>query len=142
MRITLGQDLKEIDSARAKIREFCEKIFSEPDHRSSLYDFYLAITEAMNNAMEHSGAKSIDVSVIAVDGEAIFTMITPGDRFDPTAKRTMPDIDSPAGLPEGGFGLAIIQELMDSVAYEYREYKNIFTLKKKITAPEERTDGI
>jgi len=130
--ITLGRDFKEIDAARARIREFCEKLFMGQGQRSSLDDFYLAITEAMNNAVEHSGANAIEIIVTAAEAEVMFTMITPGTRFDPTAKSEMPDLDSTEGLPEGGFGLAMIQELMDSVAYEYREGCNIFTLKKTI----------
>lgn len=130
--ISLGRDFREIDAARVKIREFCETVFTGPERRSLLDDFYLAVTEAMNNAVEHSGAKAIDIVVFAGAAEIIFTMITPGARFDPTEKIKMPDLDSAEVLPEGGFGLAMIQELMDSVVYEYREGRNIFTLKKTI----------
>jgi anti-sigma regulatory factor (Ser/Thr protein kinase) len=136
VKIRLGRDFKEIASARAAIREYSERVFAEPGHRSPLDDFYLATTEAMNNAVEHSGSNDIGIAVGAAGGRLIFKMITPGLKFDPTVKRTMPDLDSPGELPEGGFGLAIIQELMDSVTYEYREGKNILTLKKIITTTE------
>lgn len=140
--IKLGQDFAEIANVRATIRDYCERHFPEPGHRSSLDDFYLATTEAMNNAVEHSGATDIGVAVGAAGDVAIFKMITPGARFDPTAKRQMPDLDSGEELPEGGFGLAIIQELMDSVTYEYRGGKNILTLKKTITRQKEEGNGI
>jgi len=132
VQIKLGQDLAEITSARATIREYCESRFTEPACRSTLDDFYLATTEAMNNAVKHSGSNNIGIAVGAAKGMILFKMVTTGARFDPTGKKTMPDLDSGEKLPEGGFGLAIIQKCVDSVAYEYRDGKNILTLKKTI----------
>ncbi len=39
------------------------------------------------------------------------------------------DLDS---IPEGGRGLAIIKEIMDSVTYTSKEGKNCFRMKKKL----------
>ena len=44
----------------------------------------------------------------------------------------MPILDD-NNLVEGGFGLAIIQELVDKVDYEYRDSKNILTIKKTLS---------
>lgn len=141
VRITLGRDFKEIDSARAGIRVYCGSMFPGPEHCAAIDDFCLAVTEAMNNAVEHSGAPAIEVAVVATAEEIVFTMVTPGDKFDPTVKRSMPDLDGAADLPEGGFGLAIMQALTDSVAYEYRDGNNRLTLKKTISAQKEEHNG-
>lgn len=132
-KIEIEPDFKNVDVARADIsricRGYCGKFCPDPDSFS--LDFSLATTEAMNNAVEHSGAKSIEVEITATEKEIIFRMSTDGKRFDPTSKITKPDANASDDLPEGGFGLSIIKELVDSMGYEYINGRNILTIKKQ-----------
>ncbi|MHB8828117.1 MAG: ATP-binding protein [Syntrophales bacterium] len=126
-----------VDVARSAITGICQRTFSNPDLESLTMDFSLAVTEAMTNAVEHSGTKTIIVKIAVTATAIIFKMTTDGVEFDPTAPASFPDLNSSNDLPEGGFGLALIRELVDRTAYEYRNGKNIFTLEKIFSYPGE-----
>lgn len=130
--LTLTPEFSSVDRARAAIQEYCRGAFGAALSEDLFGDFTIAFNEAMNNAVEHSGAPAIDIVVAAQGPEVVFRMATEGAPFDPTAGSAMPDLDAPAPLPEGGFGLAIIRELVDRMEYEYRDGRNILTVVKKI----------
>ncbi len=138
-RLTIKFDLnfESVDLARAAITGILkEKIKPDEPHTDSdeSNEFRLAIIEALNNAVEYSQAKSIEVILIVSEKEILFRMITDGEKFDSTIKAEMPDLNNADELPEGGFGLAIIQRMVDKLDYEYCEGKNILTLHKIIPA--------
>ncbi len=55
-----------------------------------------------------------------------------GAPFDPLAKED-PDITlPPEERPIGGLGIYMVKKSMDNVHYEYRDGKNIFTMRKNI----------
>jgi anti-sigma regulatory factor (Ser/Thr protein kinase) len=63
---------------------------------------------------------------------AVITFIDSGVPFDPLAKE---DPDKMRAFDEdaiGGFGILMVKKAMDEVAYEYKDGKNIFTMKKKL----------
>jgi serine/threonine-protein kinase RsbW len=124
-----------VDIARSAITGICQSAFPKPELESLTMDFSLAVTEAMTNAVEHSGTKRVIVQIVVAATSIIFKMTTDGVEFDPTAPVLFPDLNSSSDLPEGGFGLALIRELVDRTAYEYRNGKNIFTLEKTFAYP-------
>ncbi|MBI5633966.1 MAG: ATP-binding protein [Nitrospirae bacterium] len=130
-----------VDSARIAVHNACRERYQQPGSDPLISDLLLAATEAMNNAVEHSGAKEVEIEVIAGPQGIVFRMITAGDRFDPTAGTAFPDLDAAEELPEGGFGRALIAEMVDSEKYEYSEGRNILTLEKNMITKEDRTDG-
>ncbi len=119
-----------VDSARIAIHNACREQYLRPGSESLIGELLLAVTEAMNNAVEHSGTEEVEIEVIAGSQSVVFRMITAGERFDPTAGVAFPDLDAAEDLPEGGFGRALIAEMVDSVKYEYSGGRNILTLKK------------
>ena len=131
IKLLFDATFESVDMARGAINGVCREIFS--DRESEINDFCLAVTEAMNNAVEHSGAMEIEVELIAGKDEIKFIMTVQGEEFDPTAKAAFPDISDDGALPEGGFGLAIVQELVDEVEHNYSNGSNILTLKKYFT---------
>jgi anti-sigma regulatory factor (Ser/Thr protein kinase) len=57
-----------------------------------------------------------------------------GIPFDPTTKE---DADITLGVEErpiGGLGIFLVRQLMDTILYEYKDKKNILTLRKQLTA--------
>ncbi|MBI5846990.1 MAG: ATP-binding protein [Nitrospirae bacterium] len=126
-----------VDAARAAVHTACRERFLQPGSDALIGDLLLAVTEAMNNAVEHSGAKELEIEVIAGQQGLIFRMITAGEKFDPTAGVAFPDLDAAEELPEGGFGRALIMEMVDSVKFEYREGRNILTLEKNMMKKED-----
>lgn len=129
LNITLDSDYKSVDMVRAAIEGILLKLSRDHRSESLAEDFCMAATEAMNNAVEHSGSQAIKIELSVNKNEIILKMMTGGKRFDPTAKAEMPVFDKDE-LPEGGFGLAMIHKLVDSMHYEYLNGMNVFTITK------------
>lgn len=136
LRIIFDSDFRNVDMARAAIGGVCRELFRGPGSESRILDFTLAFTEAMNNAVEHSGSKSVVVELVSNNNEVLFRMLTEGEKYAPAATASMPLLDNEAELPEGGFGLAIIRQLVDKMDYEYLDNKNVLTLKKTLSDKE------
>ena len=80
----------------------------------------MVITEAINNIIEHSYSMSVgmvDLNIHILDRQLVFTFIdsglpAPKNRFE--GSRYMPN---PEDLPESGWGLALIETIVDDVNY-------------------------
>ena len=72
---------------------------------------------------------------LCIEGEpavAAITFTDSGKPFDPLSHE---DPDAARAFDEeaiGGFGILMVKKAMDEVAYEYKDGKNIFTMKKKL----------
>lgn len=119
-----------VDMVRAAVRGVCTDFFRLTDNAESIMDFCLIVTELMNNAVEHSNAEKLEVEIMLSGHEAVFRLIFDGAGFDPTMTTAMPAFEQDAELPEGGYGLALIQALADGMEYECRENRNMVTLRK------------
>jgi anti-sigma regulatory factor (Ser/Thr protein kinase) len=94
----------------------------------------LALQELLTNIVEHSynGNKDKMINIrLRVEGkqfivETMDTGVFANITLDPVR---MPD---PLELQVGGYGMAIIQALMDEVQYQYNDSKNMWKLIKKI----------
>lgn len=95
----------------------------------------LAVEEIFVNIASYAYPPGTGTAVIRVgiDGEppaVVITFIDAGKQYDPLAKED-PDITLSAkdrGI--GGLGIFLTKKTMDDVSYEYRDGKNIFTMKK------------
>lgn len=132
---------EDVDAARRAVDAACRQYYPKPESGQLIGDLLLAVTEAMNNAVEHSGAKEIEIEVTAGPQKLMFRIITAGALFDPTVGVAFPDLDDSEELPEGGFGRALIMEMADVVKYDYSEGRNILTFEKNMTKKEDKTDG-
>jgi len=130
LNMTFPADLASVDQARYRIQVLCREVF--PLDTEATTDFCVAINEAMNNAVEHSGSPLVETEILTDVNSMTFRMRTCGKRFDPTSKAAFPNLDKLKDLPEGGYGLALIQAFVDRLDYEYRDGKNILTLIKNI----------
>lgn len=131
--LRLPPTFENVDKVRDAVRELGRDRYRQPGAAALLGDLLLAITEAMNNAVEHACAAEMEVDVVAGDRSLTFRMQTAGEPFNPTAGISFPDLDAPGGLPEGGFGLALMAALTDRVTYQYLGRKNVLTLEKTLT---------
>ena len=96
----------------------------------------LALTEAINNVVEHSYKEDhsgdIELKIFVNQGSLVFrildTGIEPPDNIF-SANKGMPD---PEDLPEGGWGLAVIDTVMDDITYTNSNGINQLELTKRI----------
>lgn len=129
MCITFEPTFANVDMVRAAVGGICTEFFQLACGASSVMEFCLIVTELMNNAVEHADTGVLKAEILLSDHEAVFRLISTGARFDPTLPAEMPDVEQDE-LPEGGYGLALIQVLADDMEYERRENRNMVTLRK------------
>ena len=97
----------------------------------------VAVEEVFVNIANYAYAPDKGSAVVRVEvsGEpvsVIITFIDHGMPYDPLAKED-PDVTLLADAREiGGLGIFMTKNLMDDVAYEYKDGQNILTLRKKL----------
>ena len=120
-----------------ELSEFIEGVGEELDMDMSLVmSLNLAIEEAVVNVMEYAyppGVEgTVDIDAIANDNRLKIIISDGGIPFDPTKKEKVDTTLSAEERPIGGLGIHLVREIMDSVNYEYRDRKNILTLRKNL----------
>jgi anti-sigma regulatory factor (Ser/Thr protein kinase) len=94
----------------------------------------MALIEACINAFEHSKAENnVFINFLIEDDSLVIKVIDQGIGFDKT-KVEIPKIENKIGKDERkrGWGLQLIQELMDSVEFESTGEGTTVTMKKNI----------
>ena len=97
----------------------------------------VAVEELFVNIASYAYDQEIGVAVVQVEMLADplsveITFIDNGKQYDPLAK---PDPDITLAAKErkkGGLGIYIVKNSMDDMRYEYRDGKNILTIKKNL----------
>jgi len=93
----------------------------------------MALIEACMNAFEHSKTKTnVFIHFILEDDSLVIKVIDQGIGFD-KSKIEIPKIENKLGNNERkrGWGIKLIEELMDSVEYESNSEGTIVTMIKK-----------
>ena len=81
---------------------------------------------------DKTGPATVQVSVHEDPKSVEITLIDSGKRYDPLAKPD-PDVTLAAkDRTKGGLGIFMVKNSMDDMKYEYKDGKNILTLKKRI----------
>jgi len=119
-----------VDLAREALRKICRKLF-EPEGGTFSDELCLAASEALNNAVEHSGAPTIHLEVTAEHDGLALSLTYAGVSFDPTVPASLPDNAAPRFCAEGGYGLALLQRMVDRLEYAFRDGNNILTMYKR-----------
>ena len=92
-----------------------------------IYDLKLAVTEAVTNAIRHAQVDTIKIEYRARPAEVEVTVIDSGGGFDTEALERDPD-------KQGGFGLAVIGNLVDEVTLDSGTYGTRLTMIRRIPA--------
>jgi len=131
MTFFLEAEFSKVDSLRRTVDSALQEWFGSTMIDSAAADFCQIIGELVNNAIEHGSCSVIEAKLYLDKEKALFTLVTDGTYFDSTASEAvMPEAGADGELPDGGFGLAIISKLADSIRYEYRGGKNITEVGK------------
>ena len=97
----------------------------------------IAIDELFGNIAHYAyrpgvGPATVRVEVVQNPLSVVITFIDQGVPYDPLAKAD-PDVTLSAEEREiGGLGIYMVKKTMDAISYEYKDGKNILTLKKRL----------
>ena len=100
------------------------------------YQVQTAVDEACANIIYHAysreGEGAISLSSEMQGRDLVIVIKDSGQPFDPTAVPE-PDVNAPLEVrPEGGLGVYIMRQMMDSVVYRFTAESNILTMVKRI----------
>lgn len=120
-----------------KVTEFVDEMLEEYgcDMRSQMA-VDVAVDELFANIAHYAynpetGYATVKVEVIKEPLSVEITFVDGGKPYDPLAKE---DPDTTLSIEDreiGGLGILIVKKSMDAVNYEYKDGKNILTIKKR-----------
>lgn len=112
--LVIPSDVDRIDEARRWLAGHAEGVLDT----ESIQEFELALTEALSNVIRHSydgdPDQRVEISVAADEQALTVTVADHGRGFDP-AMYIEPSLEEAA---EGGYGVYLMEELMDDVRRE------------------------
>ena len=121
-----------------EVQSFVERLLEEADCPvKAQMQIGVAVEEIFINIANYAyapdkGKATVCVEVSEEPVTVTITFVDHGVPYDPLAKAD-PDVTLPAVEREiGGLGIFMTKNLMDDVTYEYRDGKNILTLKKNL----------
>lgn len=99
-----------------------------------LFEIELAIDEAITNIISHgypAGGGPLTVGVLPGEEWVTVELRDRGIPFNPLLHPPV-DVSAPLGDRKiGGLGVHLIRNLMDEIAYEYRDGENILTMRRR-----------
>ncbi|MBR3246782.1 MAG: ATP-binding protein [Clostridiales bacterium] len=132
--ITVSADVKNLGTVQSFIEERLEEAGCS---MKAQIQIGVAVEEIYVNIChyaykEKGGSGDAEVKMLIKDGVAEIVFEDSGIQYDPLANEE-PDISLSAEEREiGGLGIFITRKTMDEVTYDYKDGRNILTLKKKI----------
>ncbi|MBP0972497.1 MAG: ATP-binding protein [Oscillospiraceae bacterium] len=101
----------------------------------------VAVDELFANIAQYAyspdtGYATVRVDVLNDPLSVEVTFIDNGKQYDPLAKEDPDTTLSVEDRPIGGMGILIVKRSMDTVNYEYKDGKNILTIKKNLQSEE------
>ncbi len=133
-KISFSSSYENVASVCKSIRAFCDtNKVSETDSNG----IEICLNEALNNVIKHAYKEQpgfiIDVIAQREGNWLNLIIYDSGKPRENLSKAKLEyDINDVESLPEGGMGLYIIENLMDSIDYQIVGITNIFIMKKQI----------
>ena len=131
--LIIKNDSQELIRVAAFIEEIGEEIGIDMDTQLNLQ---LVLEEIVTNVIFYAYPEgtTADISLLAgYDGKVLtLTLIDEGRAFDPTKKKDVDVIANPMDREQGGLGIFIVKNIMDTVDYQRSDGKNILTMTKNI----------
>ncbi|MCB9880830.1 MAG: ATP-binding protein [Planctomycetes bacterium] len=113
-----------------------EQIPFPEDAAQTRFNILVSIQEAISNVLRHGySAPSVpQVELrLAWDGQSFTIELRDhAAPFDPTAVWALPDTSDPMAIPEGGYGIGLMREVLDSLEYRYEDGQNVLVLTKSV----------
>jgi anti-sigma regulatory factor (Ser/Thr protein kinase) len=125
--------LENADMARKAVTGACTEIGTE----AFTEELGLAITEAINSAVENSDTGKVELALMLGKGAVRLELVSSGEKFDAAADMITLASSEGSELAETGFGVEIVNKLFDSVRVEKKGTKTAMIFKKNINTAEE-----
>jgi len=130
--LSLTNKRTELRRLAAWVDEFATTIDLGEPARGELQ---VALEEVVSNVIKHGfrdGATHTFTVSLSADADFVTAVVTDdAPAFDPLARAEV-DIAQPLEeRPIGGLGIHLVRHLMDEVAYERREARNVLTLRRR-----------
>lgn len=97
----------------------------------------MAVEEIITNVIQYAytpgtGPVTLRMDIKGEPDQAVFTVIDRGTPYNPLIKKD-PDVTlSAAERQIGGLGIYLVKQTMDDISYEYKDGRNILTMKKAL----------
>jgi len=116
-KIKIPSSFEEIAKVEALIDSVCCRLLVNEDYYGNVL---VAVTEAVNNAIEHGNKESntltVDLTVGDKDTDFCFRVVDSGDGFD---YKNLPDPTAPENIElENGRGIFLMRSLAEAVDFE------------------------
>ncbi|MBE5917777.1 MAG: ATP-binding protein [Pseudobutyrivibrio ruminis] len=129
-RLSVDAKIENLYQITDYVEEKLETIGVSQEHITSIC---IAIEEVYVNIASYAykdEAGKVDLEIDTEDSSIKIRFIDGGTPYNPLEKDD-PDINLPADEREqGGLGIFMIKQIMDTVEYEYKDSQNILTLTK------------
>ena len=108
----------------------------EDDPVQTRYNILVAIQEAVSNVLRHGfgagGAPDLELR-LAWNGELFrIELRDSAPAFDPTQVWATPCTEDATSIPEGGYGILIMREVLDELRYRREGDQNILVMSKRV----------
>lgn len=131
--LIMKNEISEITRLASFVEEVGEEMELSPE---LVFNLNLVLEEAVSNVILYAYPKEehqhIYLSIKKEDNLLVIVLTDTGKEFDPTQA---PDADitlSAEDRPIGGLGIFLIRQIMNTVAYQRIEGKNVLTLEKHL----------
>jgi serine/threonine-protein kinase RsbW len=137
--LLLPVELSSLPIIGARLRAFAEEAAGPIGEAKELHELRLAVQEYATNVIKHGRIEEANRRLVVrfeLFQDLLTVFITDqGEAFDPRREATLPGgEEDPA---EGGYGLFLIQALVDEIRYETTESGNTLILRKQLPARDE-----
>lgn len=104
------------------------------DPAQTRFNILVSIQEAVSNVLRHGYAEGetpkVELGLKLEDGEFVIELRDWAQPFDPTQVWAVPDTSNPEAIPEGGYGILMMREVLDELQYERVDDQNVLTMRK------------
>lgn len=131
-RLSLFADLSQLAAIRRFVVQTGRDLGLDDD---TVYDLLLAVDEGCTNIVRHAYAGlggEVEIRIELVEGGVRASLRDWGAEFDPGAA-PRPDVTAPLeSRAQGGMGLFLMQEVMDSVSFQFEGDKGNTLVMEKL----------
>ncbi len=119
---------------------FFEAIPFAEDPVQTRYNLLVALQELITNSLRHGyGETDPDCVWLAVNlkvenGRLSVEIRDRAPAFNPTLVLDEPEVGEDGQIPEGGYGLMIVQQVVDQVSYDRDGDENVLSLEKSVSS--------